>query len=293
MIETTCDTCGAKYKLPDFMGGKTKKCRKCGQAIQIPLRQSIVLKAPRRPRPLLWMSIGAAIASVVIFSVQTTLKARQTRRHHPVVEISDNSDNLTEAQQVYNQTIESIVYIHGFKEGRRTGHGSGFILYPGDKIATNEHVIRGNDYVIVETYWRHQLRIKYHVGADRYRDVALLPVPADIQLSGLRLSNQTYSKGDRMFTIGSPLDVRFGISEGVLVEFAKHVDLTSLGQLVQVDISVAPGASGSPLLDREGEVVGVISRATPKNRKNTFAVPAEAVQDLIAKECPLTLFPAN
>ena len=273
------------------MAGTTKKCRQCGEAIRVATRPSMVLKSPRRPRPLMWMLIGAGLASVVIFSVQAILAARSNHRHHPIVEIVDDSIELTEAQKVYNQSIESVVYIYGFKDGRRVGHASGFVLYPGDKIVTNEHVIRDKDYVIVETYWRKQIRIKHHVGADHYRDVALLPVPADTQFRGLRLSQKTYNKGDRMFTIGSPQDVRFGVSEGVMVDFSQRSYMMSAGPMIQIDISAAPGASGSPLLDHQGKVVGVISRGIPNNRINTLASPVAAVEQLLKKNCPMTLFP--
>ncbi len=230
MVIVTCNQCGQKYALPDEAAGTTKKCRKCQKPIDVPRTESasptpprrLVLRPPRRQRPVFWMMIGAAITAVSITGSQFIWHRlrpplEDTTQLYRPLPVDSELVHLDAAGQMYNETISAIVFIEKYKDGRCRGHGSGFFLSPGNKIVTNYHVIADADYVLIETYWRQQLRVDRYLAVDRYRDLAILPSPRSIKPDSLQLATRSHAVGERVYTMGSPKSVRFGISEGVIV----------------------------------------------------------------------------
>ncbi len=160
------------------------------------------------------------------------------------------------------------------------GRATGFFLYAGDRLVTNEHVINGADYVIVDTYWRRRLRIDKVLARDRRLDLAILPVPNSFRPDVLQLSDETLSEGQTVFVIGSPKATAFGISQGVIVQTGYLRGESR--QVIQADISSGPGSSGSPLLDRKGRVVGVLYGGNPEDRQFSFAIHGQELWRLAA-----------
>jgi len=183
---------------------------------------------------------------------------------------------------MYDNSVASVVNIKNYQDGRLVGRGTGFFLEPGDKIVTNDHVIDSADHLIVETYWRRQIKIDKVLARDDWADLAILPVPASFHPDSLALADRSHSLGERVFAIGFPRATRFGISEGTIVQLG---DLMSRkrGQ-VQVDLSSGPGGSGSPLLDVDGNVVGVIRGGDSTSKMFTFAVHQNEIRRLLTQD---------
>ncbi len=303
MLLVTCPTCGQKYALPKESAGTTKRCRQCQSTIQVPGQQStvaekpkkkkLVLRPPRRQRPVVWMAMGGMMTAFVMAAGHTLWHRKNPvetpQQLYQPISVGGDAQELNDAQRMYNKSMGAIVYIQKYREGLCRGHGSGFFLYPGDKIVTNYHVIADSDFALIETYWRQQFRVDKILAFDRERDLAVLPTPKSIKPHSVRLTERPHEIGERIFTIGSPQDVRFGISEGVIVAMGELLS-SHRGALVQADISAAPGASGSPLLDRDGRVIGVVARGSPMERKYTYAVHSDELRKMLTQELIPTSF---
>ena len=192
----------------------------------------------------------------------------------------DDKDTRQLGEKIYENSVPAVVRIEAYANRRMIGRGSGFFLHPGNMLVTNDHVIDEADHVVVETYWRRKIRIDKVLVRDRDGDLAILPVPASFDPESLKLADRAHAVGESVFAIGSPKHTRFGISQGVIVQL-REVKYWRRPR-VQADISVQPGSSGGPLIDRDGNVLGVISSTNPQDRKFTYAIHRDKLRTLLS-----------
>ncbi len=173
------------------------------------------------------------------------------------------------------------------------GQGSGFVLDGDGYVATNAHVVtegrppgqkRAKEvYVELSDGSRVRGRI---VGHDPNADVALLKVdPGGLKLTPLRLGrSRDLTVGEPVAAIGSPFGERQSLSVGVISALDRTIEsLTAfrIGNAIQTDAAINPGNSGGPLLNGEGEVLGInsqIKSASGGGEGVGFAVPVDAVK---------------
>lgn len=133
------------------------------------------------------------------------------------------------------------------------GHGSGFLVSTDGYVMTAEHVVGSDKYVKIR--WSDGLEgVGEVIRTDKRRDVALIKTdPRNRQ--PLALHRAAPQPGDTVFAIGAPLDVQYQstVTRGV-VSANRIKDGFSF---IQSDVTVNPGNSGGPLLDEQGEVLGI------------------------------------
>lgn len=321
MIFATCNSCQQKYALPPEAAGQTKTCRKCGESILIPgsvkthpdssLRVDARQKpqdvaSPTRPAPLDqpvghsliatiyqqhrevgWVLIGLVVTFAVIALINLDRLAPVADPPSILIDSpGDDKDTRQLGEKIYENSVPAVVRITAYRNHRKVGRGSGFFLHPGDKLVTNNHVVDQADHVIVETYWRRRIRIDKVLVRDSDRDLAILPVPDSFDPETLKLADRSHSVGETVFAVGSPKNTRFGISQGVIVQLREIKYGRRLR--VQADISVQPGSSGGPLINRDGDVLGVMSSASPTNKKFTYAIHRDEIRKLLSMDLRLT-----
>ena len=137
------------------------------------------------------------------------------------------------------------------------GVGTGFIVYPGKTLVTNHHVIEDAKRIVVETYWGQQVSLNQLRAIDEAADIAILPLPAGFPKGGLQPSKRTHAIGESVFAVGSPRDTAFALTAGKLAQFGFRREKST----ISADLTTQPGSSGSPLVDRNGNVLGVIHSA--------------------------------
>ena len=172
------------------------------------------------------------------------------------------------------------------------GQGSGFVLDGDGYIATNAHVVTGEDsssdradqvYVEFSDGNRVEARI---VGVDLNADVALLKVdPSGLSLTPLRLgSSARVAVGDPVAAIGSPFGERQSLTIGVISAADRNISSLTrfgIGDAIQTDAAINPGNSGGPLLDAKGEVLGINAQIKTNSGGGEgvgFAIPVDAVR---------------
>ncbi len=175
--------------------------------------------------------------------------------------------------------------------GKKQGTGTGFFIAP-DRIVTNYHVIEGGASVTARLADKKELVIKQVLASSEASDLAVLLVPEG---SGhyLPLGDSAHLKvGDPVAVVGSPLGLsavftRGEVSaireEGPDAEDLDVGDVDTRAWRVQVTAPISPGSSGSPVVNSEGEVIGIAVGVMGGEALN-FAVPVQLLKDLLAGE---------
>ena len=145
------------------------------------------------------------------------------------------------------------------RQGVRSGTGTGFVVREDGVIATNFHVIglhRGFSVRLADGKTYEPTAI---LATDRKRDLAIIKIEAK-GLQPLHLGESSQLKpGQGIFAIGNPLGLDFSVARGVVATPSRDVDGNDM---VQVAMPIEPGSSGSPVLDMNGSVHGVIAIKT-------------------------------
>jgi S1-C subfamily serine protease len=220
-----------------------------------------------------------------------------------VVQASDGSFNPA---QIYKDASPGVVTIDSVFEGGvsdllggggSAGQGSGFVIDKEGNIVTNTHVVtnggnlngggepRKAKQVFVEFGDRNRVPAEI-VGFDADADVALIKVdPEGLDLKPLTLSDRAgFAVGEPVAAIGSPFGEEQSLSVGVISATDRTVEgLTNFGidNAIQTDASINPGNSGGPLLDAEGEVIGINEQIASSSGSNSgvgFAIPVTSVR---------------
>jgi serine protease Do len=134
--------------------------------------------------------------------------------------------------------------------------GSGFIVSPEGLILTNAHVVVGADDIIVRLADRRRFFARV-VGFDRPTDVALIKIEAK-SLPVARAGDPSKLRlGEWVLAIGSPFGLDSSVTAGIVSARQRHVPGSGGVPLIQTDVAINPGSSGSPLFNLAGEVVGM------------------------------------
>jgi len=183
--------------------------------------------------------------------------------------------------RVYEKVYKSVVVIR-----TSLGQGSGFV-YGENLILTNWHVVDGVSVADVQFYDQTRTTA-YVLATDPYSDVAVLKIdrkPADALPLKLGNSSAIWI-GETVVAIGNPLGLTGSLSVGVISQVNRLIDLEPIiVPVLQLDITIAPGSSGGPLLNLDGEVIGITNAGTSVGF--SFAIPSNIVKrvatDLVSK----------
>ncbi len=155
--------------------------------------------------------------------------------------------------------------------------GSGFIFADG-LIMTNAHVVNGSDKVIVGLTNGKKLKAKL-IGQDFFTDIAVLKIEGKGPWPKAQLGDSSKIKvGDWAIAVGNPFGLENTVTLGIISNLKRNV--TELGiydkklELIQTDAAINPGNSGGPLLNSDGEVIGIntLIRSGP-GAGLSFAIP--------------------
>jgi len=149
-------------------------------------------------------------------------------------------------------------------EGRPSGKygveffvGTGFVVDPSGVIVTNKHVIQDAAMMLVTFHDGEQVPAQL-IAASSLIDLALLKVNVGHPLPVLHFADSDHAQlGQRVIAVGNPLGLGTSISSGVVSGEARNLMKTPVDEFIQTDASINPGNSGGPLLDCNGEVLGV------------------------------------
>lgn len=190
-------------------------------------------------------------------------------------------------QTSLQKTRSSVVFIKVFDAANKAiATGSGFFVSADGMLVTNFHVIEGADKIVVKLETGAMYEVSGVLAGDSKSDVVLLRVNAN-GFPFLKLGDSAKAEvGQRVTVIGSPLGLEGTVSDGIIS--AKR-ELPGKEKWLQITAPIAPGSSGSPVLDASSEVLGVATMLIRDGQALNFAVPIEVAKALLAEVKPDTV----
>jgi S1-C subfamily serine protease len=158
--------------------------------------------------------------------------------------------------------ITSTVYRQTFFYGPQAQKdlGSGFIINPDGQILTNFHVISGSQQVEVTLPDQSKYKATILV-RDRVNDLALIKIEPKKKLTYLNLGDSDHLQvGQKVLAIGNPFGLQGTLTTGVVSSIGRDIEAESnrkMEGMIQTDASINSGNSGGPLLDSQGNVIGI------------------------------------
>ncbi|MEL6815480.1 MAG: HhoA/HhoB/HtrA family serine endopeptidase [Cyanobacteria bacterium J06598_3] len=161
------------------------------------------------------------------------------------------------------------------------GTGSGFILSADGKLLTNAHVIEGADTVNV-TLKDGRSFVGEVIGSDPVTDVAVIKIEAsDLPVAPLG-TTEALSPGQWAIAIGNPLGLDNTVTAGIISALDRTSTQVGISdkrvQFIQTDAAINPGNSGGPLLNANGEVIGMNTAIRANAQGLGFAIPIETAK---------------
>jgi S1-C subfamily serine protease len=201
--------------------------------------------------------------------------------------------------QVYRAAAPGVVHITATSQTsdvfgntqQQQSIGSGFVIDKAGHIVTNYHVVEGAKTVQV-SFSNHESMAAKVVGSDTATDIAVLKVSAPSRaLRPLTLGNSsTVEVGDQVIAIGNPLGYDRSVTSGIVSAVQRSItapnQVSTIGHVIQTDAALNHGNSGGPLLNADGDVIGVNAQIAPSDANANigigFAIPINTVKQITA-----------
>jgi putative serine protease PepD len=243
--------------------------------------------------------IGGAVAlgGAAAFGTLGETKVIEQARPAPSEPVAFQRAHARTINEVYRAAAPGVVHITatgltsdafgGTQEQQAIG--SGFAIDKAGHIVTNYHVVEGAQSVEVSFSNNESMRAKV-VGTDPATDIAVLKVDAPSRaLKPLTLGDSSAVRvGDQVIAIGNPLGYDRSVTSGIVSAVQRSItapnQVSTIGHVIQTDAALNHGNSGGPLLNADGEVIGVNAQIAPSSANANigigFAIPIDTVKQI-------------
>lgn len=220
----------------------------------------------------------AAAQSTSIPITSNTIPNMVSQANPAVVQI-----NATQVQQVQSQSTNGFFF--GPQGNQPTTQdvavlGSGFVISSNGEIVTNDHVVNNAKNIKVTVLGYSNPFPATVVGTDYNLDLAVLKINAPKALPHLNFASSSAQRiGEWVVAIGMPYGLSHTVTAGVISATGRPLTIgnRTYRDLLQTDAAINPGNSGGPLLNLEGQVVGVNTAVSTQGQGLGFAIPSQTV----------------
>ena len=260
---------------------------------------------PRRPRQTTIVASllaaaclgagGGAVAYATLHDNGTTTVTRQVT----VQQADQASVSPLSVNQIYRRAYRGVVEITVTEGGTSSpipgggqaqAQGSGWVYDTDGHIVTNDHVVNGSTTIKVR-FWDGKTYPATVVGTDKSTDLAVIKVdaPASELYPQTVGDSKQLQVGDGVVAIGSPFGLEETVTSGIVS--ALHRQMTSpnnfsIDDSIQTDAAINHGNSGGPLLNSQGQVIGVNAQIESDSGGNDgvgFAIPSNTVKSIASQ----------
>ena len=189
---------------------------------------------------------------------------------------------------VVQVTSTSVVSSSFFGAQEQQAQGSGFVIDKDGHVVTNYHVVEGAKKVQVSFSDEEQMDATV-VGTDPSTDIAVLKIQGAMSrsLTPLALGDSSVVKvGDAVVAIGNPFGLERTVTAGIVSALQRRIQAPNgfqIDEVIQTDAAINHGNSGGPLLNANGDVIGVNAQIETESGGNVgigFAIPIDTVKDV-------------
>ncbi|HEY2054558.1 MAG TPA: trypsin-like peptidase domain-containing protein [Solirubrobacterales bacterium] len=211
----------------------------------------------------------------------------------PAASITSNDEGGNTVNQIYKADANGVAFIES-KVAEGVASGSGVVLDEEGHVLTNNHVVEGGEEISVSFESEGQMYPAEVVGTEPNSDLALLKVEAPAaKLHPLTLGDSSKMEvGDPVVAIGNPFDLQRTVTSGIVSALQREIqapDGVTINNVIQTDAAINPGNSGGPLINANGEVIGINSQILTGGEGSNgnvgigFAIPTNTAKEEIAK----------
>jgi putative serine protease PepD len=210
----------------------------------------------------------------------------------------DAASTTPSATQIYQRDSTGVVAIKAITANGED-EGTGIVLNEKGLILTNDHVIAGATSITVDASGSSKVtRSAKIVGEEANKDLALISVePSGMGLKALTLASSSQVQvGDAVYAIGNPYGLEETLTRGIVSALGREIaapDGAKITGAIQTDAALNPGNSGGPLLNEQGDVIGVNSQiasdastvggSQPGSTGVGFAISSNTVAETVKK----------
>jgi len=240
------------------------------------------LRIPWRNVALIGISVLLTLALMLAYTTLQPAQPRLTQRDVATVVarvMASATPPPSTASRVYDIIWPSVVLINTETEGQDDepdrARGTGVVLDMSGQILTSLHVVEGAD--TIEVVFADGTRSEAMIaGTLGDKDIAVLKTltPPEMLIPATLGSPAMLNVGDEAIVIGNPFGLRHSVTAGVISGLNRSFKLPNTQEpvsgLIQFDAAVNPGNSGGPLLNRDGEVVGIVTALANPTDQSVF-----------------------
>lgn len=170
------------------------------------------------------------------------------------------------------------------RQFRQNSLGTGFVISKDGFILTNNHVVEMSEEIKVRLSDKRECSAKI-IGRDPLTDLALIRIETDTPVEPILLGNSDQLEvGDWVVAIGNPFGLSNTVTAGVVSAMYRQIGIGPYENFIQTDAPINPGNSGGPLLNTQGEVVGITTWLLSQNGGNLgigFAIPINMAKEML------------
>lgn len=219
---------------------------------------------------------------LMITAIGLTTVPRAEARNRRVVQLfKDLQEEIVSIADGVKRSVVHIEVVQSSESGRKfRSLGSGVIIESNGYIITNEHVVGRSVSIKVTLEDKREFSAEL-VGVDKQTDLALLKIEVDDELPAVSFSNSdNVEVGEWVIAVGNPFGFDRTVSFGIISGKGRVIrgissDTPLINNFLQTDAAIDPGSSGGPLVNLQGEIVGINSIGI--GRGQGFTIPSNMV----------------
>ena len=250
---------------------------------------------------IIFMIIVISLLAILILKIDTNKQNQTVSSNYDVSKLSTNNEQIVEfdTSKMINSVVKSVVGISKLQQNgssiflnnseEKLGLGSGIILSDNGYILTNQHVAGnkyGNCYVTLEDGSNYSGSV---IWADNNLDLAIVKIAAN-NLDYIELADSdNINLADEVYAIGNPIGIEFQrtVTKGIISGINRTIKIEEdeqgnyMEDLIQTDATINEGNSGGPLINKNGELVGVNTVKITDAEGIGFAVPINIIKPIL------------
>lgn len=252
---------------------------------------------------IVFLSVIILLLAILIIKLDGDKINQTTNNDYNVTKLSTNNEEKEEnsTEKVIEEVVKTVVGISKLEQNgtsiflnnseAKLGLGSGIILSDNGYILTNQHVAGNkysNCYVTLESGNTHNGTV---VWADNNLDLAIVKISAS-NLNYIELSDSDkINLADEVYAIGNPIGIEFQrtVTKGIIsgkdrtIKLEEGENSSYMEDLIQTDATINEGNSGGPLVNKNGELIGINTVKISDAEGIGFAVPINIVKPILEK----------